>query len=204
MTEAVKRTPHNIILLDEFEKAHRDVRELFYQVFDEGRLDDSDGDRVNFRNCLIFVTSNVGSEVISRYSRKGEFGSSSMEAELNIALNEIFLPALVGRMNVVPYQSIGSEVFTDIALNKFQQIADRLENNFGLDVSLDDKLIKILTEEALENGQSGGRGIIHLIDTYVVPRITDFILDVLSEERVVKRISVSYADQDICVEGFVS
>lgn len=202
LTEAVKRTPHNVLLLDEFEKAHNDVREVFYQVFDEGRLDDSDGDRVDFRNTLIFVTSNAASAVISRYSKQGQFGSIAMEQELSDELNRIFSPALVGRMNIVPYQALGNDILKKIAVEKFSQIADRLEANFGIDVTLDDKLLDALTSEASTNEHSGARGLIHLIETYVVPKITDVVLEVISAKQTVSRISVSYKNHVIEVEIF--
>jgi len=201
LTEAVKRTPHNIILLDEFEKAHRDVQEIFFQVFDEGRLDDSDGERVNFQNTLILVTSNVGSEIISRYAKNNKFGSNSMELELNHELNLKFSPALLGRMNVVPYKTLDEKVLKKIAVDKFFQIAGRLEKNFNIDVTLNDELVEILTQEALQNEQGGARSLIQLIETYILPRITDFVLDIISSDDTPDGIIVSYKDGDVRVEA---
>jgi type VI secretion system protein VasG len=199
LTEAVKRTPHNVLLLDEFEKAHMDVREIFYQVFDEGRLDDSDGDRVDFRNTIIFVTSNTGSEIITAYAKNGKFSSAEMDSDLNISLSSEFSPALLGRMNIVPYTTLSYQVLKQIALDKFSEIAERLEKNFGFDVTLDNGLMDLLIKDAMQNNKSGARGLIHLIEIHVLPKITDVVLTLVADNKQINNLHVSYKNNDIDV-----
>ena len=199
LTEAVKRTPHNVLLLDEFEKAHMDVREIFYQVFDEGRLDDSEGDRVDFRNTIIFVTSNTGSEIITEYAQNDKFSSAEMEDDLNKSLSAEFSPALLGRMNIVPYTTLSYQVLKQIALDKFGEIADRLEKNFGFDVTLDTELMDLIIKEALKNNKSGARGLIHLIEVHVLPKITDVVLNLVSDGEQVKNLRVAYKNNAVDV-----
>jgi type VI secretion system protein VasG len=199
LTEAVKRTPHNVLLLDEFEKAHMDVREIFYQVFDEGRLDDSDGDRVDFCNTIIFVTSNTGSEIITAYAKNGKFSSAEMDSDLNISLSSEFSPALLGRMNIVPYTTLSYQVLKQIALDKFSEIAERLEKNFGFDVTLDNGLMDLLIKDAMQNNKSGARGLIHLIEIHVLPKITDVVLTLVADNKQINNLHVSYKNNDIDV-----
>ena len=176
-----------------------DVREIFYQVFDEGRLDDSDGDRVDFRNTIIFVTSNTGSEIITEYAQNGKFSSVEMEDDLNNSLSSEFSPALLGRMNIVPYTTLSYKVLKQIALDKFGEIADRLEKNFGFDVTLDTELMDLIIKEALKNNKSGARGLIHLIEVHVLPKITDVVLNLVSDGEQVKNLRVAYKNNAVDV-----
>jgi type VI secretion system protein VasG len=124
-----------------------------------------------------------------------------MELELNHELNLKFSPALLGRMNVVPYKTLDEKVLKKIAVDKFSQIAGRLEKNFNIDVTLNDELVEILTQEALQNEQGGARSLIQLIETYILPRITDFVLDIISSDDTPDGIIVSYKDGDVRVEA---
>lgn len=201
LTEAVKRTPYNVVLLDEFEKAHNDVRELFYQVFDEGRLDDSDGERVDLRNTIIFVTSNSCSEFISSSYRSGKFSSSEMMTKLMEKLQQEFPPALLGRMTVVPYIPLSHNILKNIAIKQFSIIAERLEKNFNLDVDLDHTLIENIIVQSASNKDAGARGLIQLIDLHVLPRLSEIIVELLSSKAQVDKLIIKMQNGNIHIES---
>src|ERR1044071_2862108 len=124
LTEAVRRKPYSVVLLDEVEKAHPDVMELFYQVFDKGRLEDGEGVEVDFKNTVILLTSNIGSEDIIRACRRGTGTPHPDELAEMIrpALLEHFKPALLGRLVVIPYLPLGDTEIRSIVRLKLAKI----------------------------------------------------------------------------------
>ena len=200
LTEAVKRTPYNVILLDEFEKAHNDVRELFYQVFDEGRLDDSDGEKVDLRNTIIFVTSNSCSDFISSCYHSGEFSSSDMMTKLTDKLQQEFQPALLGRMTIVPYIPLSNKILKKIAIEQFTIIAERLESNFNVDVDLDNNLVDTIIRQAAKNENAGARGLIQVIELYILPKLSEIVVDLISRKSQISKLKIGMQNGGIHIE----
>ncbi|MBL8404401.1 MAG: type VI secretion system ATPase TssH [Dechloromonas sp.] len=194
LTEAVRRNPYSVVLLDEVEKAHPDVLELFFQVFDKGVLDDAEGREIDFRNTLIILTSNVGSSQI-------------MQACLNKAANELpaadaladalrpvlfksFKPAFLGRMKVVPYYPISDGVLVSIIELKLSRIRDRIAANHKADFVWDDKLVDAVLGRCTEV-DSGARNVDHILNGTLLPEIAETVLARMAEGAAVERIRVS-------------
>jgi type VI secretion system protein VasG len=201
LTEAVKRNPYNVVLLDEFEKAHKDVRELFYQVFDEGKLDDSDGVSVDFRNTIIFVTSNASSGLVYDFYKRKKFGSQEMMKELSVELADFFQPALLGRMTMVPFSPLSKTVLKKITIKEFQKISLRLENSFNVDVELDEVLVDVIVQHAESDYSAGARSIIQLIDIHVLPKISETVLGLFIEHPNMKKIFLSFSENVVTVKA---
>ncbi len=136
LTEAVRRRPYSVILLDEVEKAHPDVHEIFFQVFDKGMMDDSEGRRIDFKNTLILLTSNVGSEEIMAMTEDGKSGADLEEltASLRAPLLKVFPAALLGRVVTIPYYPLSDAMIEAIAGHKLRGIARRLEAGHGAEL----------------------------------------------------------------------
>jgi type VI secretion system protein VasG len=128
LTEAVRRNPYAVVLLDEVEKAHPDVMELFYQVFDKGRLEDAEGIEVDFKNTIIIMTSNLGTDIIASSVEAGEKDPAALAEKVRPALLRTFKPALLGRLNVVPYLPLNDEEIRAIVALKLNKIQVRYED----------------------------------------------------------------------------
>ena len=176
LTEAVRRTPYNVVLLDEFEKAHPDVRELFYQVFDTGMLEDSEGQRVDFTNTIILATSNVGADVIAEAAQQGHDREAGDVSGLQRVLSEVFPAALLGRMNVIPYWPLGRDEFDRIARHRLQRVAAQYQDVYGAGLTISDAAVSWIVESADGVGHSGARAVHRVIDEDVVPRIARQVL----------------------------
>src|SRR5579875_689129 len=143
LTEAVRRRPYCVLLLDEMEKAHPDVMELFYQVFDKGTLEDSQGRAVDFRNTLIVMTSNVGSELIQEFCSSGRKPDpEELRTALTPELQRVFKPALLSRMIVVPYYPIGDMTLLQIVELKIGEIARRLEASYAISLKYSPQIVE--------------------------------------------------------------
>src|SRR5205085_2002562 len=139
LTEAVRRRPYSVVLLDEVEKAHPDVLELFYQVFDKGHLEDGEGREIDFKNTIILLTSNACTDQMMKLCADPETMPTpqGLVAALKPELNKIFKPAFLGRMLIVPYYPIRDEALRKIVALKLDKIGRRLEENHGADFSYD-------------------------------------------------------------------
>ncbi|MFA7431269.1 MAG: type VI secretion system ATPase TssH [Rhodospirillaceae bacterium] len=179
LTEAVKRTPYCVVLLDEVEKAHPDVIELFYQVFDKGVLEDSDGVAVDFRNTVIMLTTNLGADTISRLCARGAPCPQALEDAIRPELRAHFKPALLGRMTVVPYRPLDPPQVRAIVSRKLARIADRLRDTHRIPLTWDDGLIEALAARcAVED--SGARAVDHLLAGGIMPDVSLRVLDALA------------------------
>src|SRR5439155_14280582 len=140
LTEAVRRKPYSIVLLDEVEKSHPDVQEIFYQVFDKGMLQDDKGEEINFKNTIIILTSNVGTDTIMKLCADPETmpDAAGLAEALRPDLLKVFKPALLGRMNIVPYFPLGDEVMRKIITLQLRRIGDRMRENHKAVFSYDD------------------------------------------------------------------
>lgn len=191
LTEAVRRNPYSVVLLDEVEKAHPDVLELFFQVFDKGVLDDAEGREIDFRNTLIILTSNVGSSQIMQACLNrapDELPSADELAEaLRPVLFKHFKPAFLGRMKVVPFFPISDNVLVDIIELKLGRIRDRIAANHKAEFVWDDKLVEAVLARCTEV-DSGARNVDHILNGTLLPQVAEEVLSRMAEGGAIARI----------------
>lgn len=178
LTEAVRRRPYSVVLLDEVEKAHPDVMQLFYQVFDKGRLTDGEGTEVSFSNTIIMLTSNLGSDITQALCEdSGEKAPDAAELAdaLRPVLSKHFQPALLARMHIVPYVSLSQESLAGIARLKLGQLAARVLQNNGMQLTFDDALPKAIASRCTET-ETGARNIEYILQGTILPELARRIL----------------------------
>ncbi|SDZ90152.1 type VI secretion system ATPase TssH [Rubrimonas cliftonensis] len=180
MTEAVRRRPYSVLLLDEIEKAHRDVIELFYQVFDKGVLEDSEGQLVDFRNTLILLTSNVGAGTLADCAARGVTDPAALAAAIRPELLRAFPAAFLGRLIVTPYRPLGPEHLSRIAAMKLDALRDRLAANHGVALTWDRAVLDALIARATES-ESGARNVEAVIADTLTPQVAGLMLDRIAE-----------------------
>lgn len=187
LTEAVQQKPYSVVLLDEVEKADPDVLNLFYQIFDKGVANDGEGREIDFRNTLILMTSNLGSEHISALCENGARPSAQvLEETIRPVLNKHFKPALLARMRVVPYYPVGGSVLRELIEIKLDRLGERL-NRRQLDFTYSQGLVDHLAERCTQS-DSGARLIDHLLDLHVLPLVADRLLDAMATGESLKRV----------------
>ncbi|MDH5822328.1 type VI secretion system ATPase TssH [Luteimonas sp. RD2P54] len=194
LTEAVRRNPYSVVLLDEVEKAHPDVLEMFFQVFDKGMMDDAEGREIDFRNTLIILTSNVGSPQIMQSCLNkpaGEIPAADALAEaLRPILMKHFKPAFLGRLKVVPYYPISDEVLARIIELKLGRIRDRVAANHKAAFQWDDKLVDAVLARCTEV-DSGARNVDHILNGTLLPEIAETVLASMAEGGKIAQIKVA-------------
>jgi type VI secretion system protein VasG len=191
LTEAVRRKPYSVVLLDEVEKAHPDIHELFFQVFDKGIMEDGNGRPINFKNCLILLTSNVGTDVIMEMGEGGET-IPDMD-ELNTAMKpfllDVFPPALMGRIVTIPYFPLGKEVLGGITKLKLGSVAKRLRESHGATMVYGDDLLDHIVEQC-RDPDSGGRMIDNIITNSILPDLSRQVLSRMVSGEEMKEVSI--------------
>lgn len=196
LTEAVRRNPYSVVLLDEVEKAHPDVLELFFQVFDKGVLDDAEGREIDFRNTLIILTSNVGSSQIMQacLNKPAEElpAADALADALRPILFKSFKPAFLGRLKVVPYYPISDDVLVQIIDLKLRRIQARIAANHKAAFTWDDKLVDAVLARCTEV-DSGARNVDHILNGTLLPEIAEAVLARMAEAADIGRIRVSAA-----------
>lgn len=193
LTEAVRLSPYSVVLLDEVEKAHPDVLEIFYQVFDKGVMDDAEGREINFRNTLIILTSNIASASIMQAclnKAADEMPDADSLAEaVRPALYQAFKPAFLGRIKVIPYYPISDDAFDSITRLKLDRIGLRIAANYRAEFVYDDALVDSIMARCTEV-DSGARSIDHLIEGSLLPEMADTLLARMAEGKSVSRIKI--------------
>ncbi len=196
LTEAVRRKPYSVVLLDEVEKAHPDVLELFYQVFDKGTLDDAEGREVNFKSTVILLTSNVASDLMTRLhadpetAPRGEALAEAIRPEL---LN-VFKPAFLARMAVVPYAPILDDVMRQIAHLQLDGVARRLLSNHGAKFTYDEAVVGRIIDRCTEV-TSGARNVDHILTRTLLPALSTRFLARMAEGLPITSAHVSVDDR---------
>jgi type VI secretion system protein VasG len=173
LTEAVRRRPYSVVLLDEIEKAHSDVHELFFQVFDKGWMEDAEGRFIDFKNTIILLTSNVGTELIASMCKDPELmpGPEGVAKALREPLLKKFPAALLGRLVVIPYYPLSDEVLGQIVRLQLGRIAKRVKEHHKIPFSYDDDAVKLIVSRCTEV-ESGGRMIDAILTNTVLPEIS--------------------------------
>jgi len=194
LTEAVRRNPYSVVLLDEVEKAHPDVLEMFFQVFDKGVMDDAEGREIDFRNTLIILTSNIGSSQImqSCLNKPAEEipAADALAEALRPILMRSFKPAFLGRLKVVPYYPISDDVLVRIITLKLGRIRDRVSANHKAAFSWDDGLVEAVLARCTEV-DSGARNVDHILNGTLLPEIAENVLTAMAEGTRINSIKVS-------------
>jgi type VI secretion system protein VasG len=192
LTESVRRKPYSIVLLDEVEKSHPDVQEIFYQVFDKGMLQDDKGEEINFKNTIIILTSNVGTDTVMRLCADPDTmpDAAGLAEALRPDLLKVFKPALLGRMTLVPYFPLGDEVIKRIITLKVGQIAGRVKEHYRASFAYDDKVVAGIAARCKEV-ESGARNVDHILTGTLLPEISREFLTRMAEGHPVRRVQVS-------------
>ena len=195
LTEAVRRKPYSVVLLDEVEKAHPDVMELFYQVFDKGMLEDGEGREIDFKNTVILLTSNSGTETIMKLSADPDTkpDPEALIEAIRPDLLQVFKPALLGRMVVVPYYPISDSVMREIIRLQLGRISARLDENHGAKFSYDDTVVNEIANRCKEV-ESGARNVDHILTRTLLPEMSGEFLSRMAAGASVGRVHVTVGD----------
>ncbi len=193
LTEAVRRNPYSVVLLDEVEKAHPDVLEMFFQVFDKGVMDDAEGREIDFRNTLIILTSNIGSSQIMQacLNKPAEElpAADALAEALRPVLMKHFKPAFLGRLKVVPYYPISDPVLEQIIRLKLDRIAHRAQANHRASFAYDDSLIDAVLARCTEV-DSGARNVDHILNGSLLPELAEQTLSRMAAGEKLSKIKV--------------
>jgi type VI secretion system protein VasG len=174
LTEAVRRRPYSVVLLDEVEKAHPDVHEMFFQVFDKGRMEDSDGRLIDFKNTVILLTSNVGTDLVMTLCKDPELRPEpeALARAVRPPLLKVFPPALLGRLVVIPYYPLPDQIIGNIVRLQLDRIVRRIAEHHKVPFTYDDAAVKLIVSRCTEV-ESGGRMIDAIVTNTILPRISE-------------------------------
>jgi len=193
LTEAVRKRPYSVVLLDEVEKAHLDVVNLFYQVFDKGTLADGEGRVIDFSNTVVFLTSNLATEEIVRLTRDGRPDTEALTTAIHPVLAKHFKPALLARMTVVPYYTLPPSELAGIVDLKLNKLAQRLEAANRIRLSFDAAVRDTIAARCTEV-DSGARNIDFILRKSLMPLLSDTVLSALAEGRTLSALHVAPDD----------
>jgi type VI secretion system protein VasG len=182
LTEAVRHRPYSVVLLDEIEKAHPDVLELFFQVFDKGQMEDGEGRQIDFKNTIIILTSNACTDTLMKLCADPETmpGADGLVAALKPELNKIFKPAFLGRLVTIPYFPIRDEALRKIIVLKLAKIQKRLLETHRVELSYEDTLLDEVAKRCTEV-ESGARNVDNILTNTLLPEISNQILSQMVE-----------------------
>jgi len=195
LTEAVRRKPYSVVLLDEVEKAHPDVHELFFQVFDKGQMEDGTGRRIDFKNTLIILTSNVGTDAIMKMAEEGKTRPDPeiLGAALKPHLTQVFPPALLGRIVTIPYFPLSAEMLSGIVRLQLNRIVKRIAENHDAEFTYTDAVVDHIVAQC-NDPDSGGRMIDNIITNTLLPELSRHFLNRAMEKQEVTKAEVDIKD----------
>lgn len=198
LTEAVRRKPYSVVLLDEIEKAHSDIHELFYQVFDKGQMEDGEGRFIDFKNTIILLTSNVGSELISNLYADEETApdNSALLTALQPELLKVFPAAFLGRVTVVPYLPLQAETLKHIVKLHLNRVCERVQQQHKACLKYSDAVIEYVVAQC-QVSETGARLLIRFIEQNITPRLGKFILQ--ADNLQDKTISIDRDDKEFLI-----
>ena len=189
LTEAIRQKPYSVVLLDEVEKAHPEVLNLFYQAFDKGELADGEGRLIDCKNVVFFLTSNLGYQTIINYAGS----QASLEEALYPELASFFKPALLARMEVVPYLPLGEETLNRIVGDKLQRLADQIKARYHTEVELEEGLIEAIRNRATRS-ENGARMLESIIEGELLPPVSLALLEKLAAREPVTKVTLGVED----------
>ena len=195
LTEAVRRRPYSVVLLDEVEKAHSDVHELFFQVFDKGWMEDGEGRAIDFKNTLILLTTNAGTELIASMCKDPDLmpDPEGMAKALREPLLKVFPPALLGRLVTIPYYPLSPEMLGAIVKLQIGRIKKRVEARYKIPFTVGDDVIKLVVSRCTES-ESGGRMIDAILTNTMLPAISREFLNRMMEGKPITKVDVGVTD----------
>ena len=201
LTEAVRRKPYSVVLLDEIEKAHPDVHEIFFQVFDKGVMEDGEGRMIDFKNTLIILTTNVGSDLIMNMCKDPELmpEPEGIAAALRPALLKTFPAALLGRLVVIPYYPLSDAIMSAIIRLQLGRIEKRIRANYGIPFTYTDETVKLIASRCTEL-ESGGRMIDAILTNNVLPAISRRFLESTAEGKVLPQVHINAVGSEFVYE----
>ncbi len=197
LTEAVRRKPYSVVLLDEVEKAHPDVHEIFFQVFDKGWMEDGEGRHIDFKNTLILLTSNVGTEMIDNLCKDPELmpEPDAIAGSLRDPLLKVFPAALLGRLVVIPYYPLSDEILGKVVRLQLGRIETRINENHGIPLSYDDAVVQLIISRCTEV-ESGARMVDAILTNTLLPEISRHILIEKMESRPIGKIHIGVENDE--------
>jgi type VI secretion system protein VasG len=197
LTEAVRRRPYSVVLLDEIEKAHSDVHEMFFQVFDKGWMEDGEGRFIDFKNTIILLTSNAGTDLIMNMCKDPELmpDSDSIAKALREPLLKVFPPAFLGRLVAIPYYPLSDEMLSSIVRLQLGRIKKRIQENHKVPFTFDEDCVKLIVSRCNEV-DSGGRIIDSILTNTILPKISLEYLTRLTEGKSFNGVKLSAAEGD--------
>jgi len=192
LTEAVRRKPYSVVLLDEVEKAHQDVLELFYQVFDKGMLEDGEGREIDFKNTVILLTSNIGTDTIMKVSADEETRPEpvALSDMLRNDLLKRFPPAFLGRLIVIPYYPIADAIMRQIIQLQLSRIQARVLANHRARLTYDDRLVDAIKARCTEV-DSGARNVEHILTRTVLPEVSREVLARMAVDQPISTVHIT-------------
>jgi len=199
LTEAVRRRPYSIVLLDEVEKAHPDVHELFFQVFDKGMMEDGEGRVIDFKNTIILLTSNVGSDLIMRLCKDPELlpTPEGITKSLREPLLKVFPAALLGRLVTVPYYPISDSMLKSIIHLQLDRIAKRVNSVHRIPFTYNEEVAKLIAARCTE-AESGARAVDAIITHTILPALSGEFLKRMMDGQAIKKVSVEARNAEFC------
>ena len=195
LTEAVRRKPFSVILLDEMEKAHPGVQDIFYQIFDKGSMKDSEGRDIDFRNTLIIMTSNAGTETISQYYADPDTAPApeKLEGLIKDEMLNYFKPAFLGRTRLVPFLPLTDDVMGNIIRLQLNRVGQRLAEQYKAQFEFSDAVIDTIVSRCKEV-DTGARNAIHIINRTLLPEISMHVLESMGEEHSIIGVTIDMDD----------
>ncbi|WP_027819664.1 type VI secretion system ATPase TssH [Paraburkholderia bannensis] len=195
LTEAVRRHPYSVVLLDEIEKAHHDVHEMFFQVFDKGYMEDGDGRFIDFRNTTILLTSNAGSELIASLCADEALSpdQDGLRSALAPELLKTFPAAFLGRVSVIPYRPLARGTLAGIVRLHLERLVSRMAGNQGVVLTYSERVVDYVVSRCLVE-ETGARVLIGFIEQHILPRLSAIWLDALAEKAALKSIAIDVGD----------
>ncbi len=195
LTEAVRRRPYSVVLLDEVEKAHPDVHEMFFQVFDKGWMEDGEGRFIDFKNTIILLTTNAGSDLIMNMCKDPDLAPDvdTLAKALRAPLLKVFPPALLGRLVVVPYYPLSDEMLRSIIKLQLGRVVRRVADNQGIELSYSEDVVNLIASRCTEI-ESGGRMVDSIITQTLLPEVSRALLERMIAGTPVRTIAVGAKD----------
>jgi type VI secretion system protein VasG len=192
LTEAVRRKPYSVVLLDEVEKAHPDVHEMFFQVFDKGFMEDGEGRFIDFKNTLIILTTNAGTDLIAGLCKDPDLmpDPEGMAKALRPALLKVFPPALLGRMVAIPYYPLSDEMLGQIVKLQLDRIKKRVETRYRIPFTYSEDVVKLVVSRCTES-ESGGRMIDAILTNTMLPEISREFLERMMNGETIQKVEVT-------------
>ncbi|MCS0628868.1 type VI secretion system ATPase TssH [Telluria mixta] len=195
LTEAVRRRPYSVVLLDEVEKAHPDVHEMFFQVFDKGFMEDGEGRFIDFKNTLIILTTNAGTDLIAGLCKDPDLmpDPDGMASALRAPLLKVFPPALLGRIVTIPYYPLSDDMLGKIVKLQLNRIKKRVEARYKIPFEYGDDVVKLVVSRCTES-ESGGRMIDAILTNTMLPDVSRTFLDRMMKGEAIERVRVLVKD----------